>query len=73
MLMSQISLNENDDKLVARNKSRLKFNLHGELLMHSICSLEESYQMKLKVEEKSKWGLCKKVENSRTTKEKMIF
>lgn len=38
-----------------------------------ISSLVEAYQMTLKAENNSKWGLLKKVENSRTTNEKMIF
>ncbi|KAG5562521.1 hypothetical protein RHGRI_005298 [Rhododendron griersonianum] len=53
-LLSRINLTETDDQLVARYTSGLKLNLQGELMMHPIHSLEEVYQMALKVEEKVK-------------------
>ncbi|GMP33539.1 hypothetical protein CsSME_00006817 [Camellia sinensis var. sinensis] len=69
-LLSRINLHETDDQLVARYVSGLKYNLKGELMMHSLSSLEESYQMALKTEEKHKWSSYQKPESSKIVKDK---
>uniref|UniRef100_A0A2N9HAC1 RNA-directed DNA polymerase n=1 Tax=Fagus sylvatica TaxID=28930 RepID=A0A2N9HAC1_FAGSY len=69
-LLSRVNLHESDDQLVARYVSGLKYNLNAELMMHSLHSLEEAYQMALKAEEKLKWSLYRKAESSRSAKEK---
>uniref|UniRef100_A0A2N9G1E0 Reverse transcriptase domain-containing protein n=1 Tax=Fagus sylvatica TaxID=28930 RepID=A0A2N9G1E0_FAGSY len=43
---------------------------YQQLIMHSLHSLEEAYQMALKTEEKLKWSLYRKAESSRSAKEK---
>lgn len=65
-LMSRITLNETDDQLVARYVSGLKFGLRGELILHSLDSLEGAYQMALKAEEKNRWGFYRKGGSSKT-------
>ncbi|KAF7142833.1 hypothetical protein RHSIM_Rhsim05G0097500 [Rhododendron simsii] len=45
-------------------------SIQGELLMHSLSSLEEAYQMALKAEEKLKWGSYRKPESLKNVKDK---
>ncbi|KAE9452329.1 hypothetical protein C3L33_15778, partial [Rhododendron williamsianum] len=71
-LLSRINLTETDDQLVARYTSGLKLNLQGELMMHPIHSLEEAYQMALKVEENVKCAPFGKGDSSKALKEKMV-
>ncbi|KAA8531486.1 hypothetical protein F0562_006161 [Nyssa sinensis] len=71
-LLSRINLMETVDQLVARYMAGLKFNLQSELMLHSIHSLEEAYQMALKAEENAKWILFTKVDNSKASNEKMV-
>ncbi|KAA8543271.1 hypothetical protein F0562_021235 [Nyssa sinensis] len=71
-LLSRINLTETDDQLVARYMAGLKFNLQSELMLHSIHSLEEAYQMALKAEEKAKWTPFRKADNSKALNEKMV-
>lgn len=52
--MSRVNLHESDYQLVAKYVSGLKYNMKGELMMHSLYSFEEAHQMALKVEEKLK-------------------
>ncbi|GFY93123.1 hypothetical protein Acr_08g0015190 [Actinidia rufa] len=42
-------------------------------MLHSIYSLEEAYQMALKVEEKAKWIPFRKEDNCKASKEKMVI
>ncbi|KAA8529576.1 hypothetical protein F0562_034324 [Nyssa sinensis] len=60
------------DQLVARYMAGLKFNLQSELMLHSIHSLEEAYQMALKAEEKAKWTPFRKSNNCKASNEKMV-
>ena len=53
-LLSCVNLHESDNQLVARYVMGLKYSLKGELMIHSLHSLEEAYQMALKAEEKLK-------------------
>ncbi|KAA8530794.1 hypothetical protein F0562_005582 [Nyssa sinensis] len=71
-LLSRINLIETDDQFVARYMTGLKFNLQSELMLHSIHSLEEAYQMALKAEEKAKWTPFRKADNSKASNEKMV-
>ncbi|KAA8529569.1 hypothetical protein F0562_033632 [Nyssa sinensis] len=71
-LLSRINLTKTDDQLVARYMAGLKFNLQSELMLHSIHSLEEAYQMALKAEEKAKWTPFRKSDNSKASNEKMV-
>lgn len=69
-LLSCVNLHESDDQLVARYVNELKYSLKEELMMHSLHSLEEAYQMALKVEEKLKRSSYRKGESSKTAREK---
>lgn len=69
-LLSRSNLRENDDQLVARYVSGLKSKVRGELIMISLSSLEEAYQMALKAEEKLKWDSYRKPESSKGEKDK---
>ena len=69
-LLSRVNLLESDDQLVARYVSGLKYSLKGELMMHSLHSLVEAYQMALKAEEKLKWSSYCGGESSKTAREK---
>ncbi|KAA8529858.1 hypothetical protein F0562_034373 [Nyssa sinensis] len=71
-LLSCINLTETDDQLVAKYMAGLKFNLQSELMLHSIHSLEDAYQMALKAEEKAKWTSFRKANNSKALNEKIV-
>ena len=43
---------ENKERMVARCLSGLKFYIQDELIMHHVSSMEETYQLALKAEEK---------------------
>ncbi|KAH7861555.1 hypothetical protein Vadar_027701 [Vaccinium darrowii] len=68
--MSRVNMHENDDQLVARYVSGLRFDLKGELIMQHLTSLEEAYQMALKSEEKLKWSSCRKPESLKNVTDK---
>ncbi|KAG5514363.1 hypothetical protein RHGRI_035689 [Rhododendron griersonianum] len=67
--LSRLNLCESDEQLVARYVSGLKSELKGELIMLSLSSLEEAYQMALKAEKKLKWDSYKKPESSKGKKD----
>ncbi|KAH7854760.1 hypothetical protein Vadar_017500 [Vaccinium darrowii] len=69
-LLNRSNLRENDNQLVARYVSRLKSKVRGELIMISLSSLEEAYQMTLKAEEKLKWDSYRKPESFKGEKDK---
>ncbi|KAH7841807.1 hypothetical protein Vadar_034540 [Vaccinium darrowii] len=69
-LLSRSNLRENDDQLVARYVSGLKSKIRGELIMISLSSLDEAYQMALKAEEKLEWDSYRKLESSKGEKDK---
>ncbi|GFZ13820.1 hypothetical protein Acr_24g0000100 [Actinidia rufa] len=69
-LLSCVNLHETNDQLVARYVSGLKYTLKREIIMHSLGSLEEAYQMALKAEEKCKWSSYRKHESFKNVKDK---
>lgn len=68
-LLNHINLQEDDDQLLVRYMSRFKYRIQGELMMHSLHSLEETFQLALKAKEKSKWSTFKKSEKSENFKD----
>ncbi|KAF7113577.1 hypothetical protein RHSIM_RhsimUnG0111900 [Rhododendron simsii] len=67
--LSRCNLRENDEQLVARYVSGLKSELKGELIMLSLSSLEEAYQMTLEAEKKLKWDSYRKPDSSKGEKD----
>ena len=53
---------ETNEQLAARYVKCLKFSIQYELRMHSVRSVEESYQLSLKAEEKKPDNLLKGIE-----------
>ncbi|KAA8547421.1 hypothetical protein F0562_003715 [Nyssa sinensis] len=69
---NEVETAEDFQELAHGYMAGLKFNLQSELMLHSIHSIEEAYQMALKAEEKAKWTHFRKTDNSKASNEKVV-